>query len=157
MKKLVKNPKLSNGRSDKWKICKKAHVSHRDMSIIKRKVRRNPFKTNKKSLWKRWRSWCAQINSMPHRAKRCKMWETGGSHSINLKDIHVKKRIEWARYCIKANFQSVFFTDECRSTLDESEGGAENGTVMLIHVPTGSGVNKKEAVKCFGVLLLVMS
>ena len=49
-KKHVTYPEICNGRSDKGKICKKAPVSHRAMSKIKREVRRNPLKTRKKAL-----------------------------------------------------------------------------------------------------------
>ena len=36
-------------------------------------------------------------------------------------------------------------------------GGEEDGTVMMVHIHTGSGVNWEQVVQCFGVLSLVMS
>ena len=50
IKKIVTNPELCDERSDKGKICKKAPVSHRAMSRIKREVRHNPLETSKKSF-----------------------------------------------------------------------------------------------------------
>ena len=47
IKKFVTNPELCNGRSDKGKIRKKASVSHRAMSRIKKEIRRNPLGTSK--------------------------------------------------------------------------------------------------------------
>ena len=35
-----------------------------------------------------------------------------------LKDIQVKKRMEWVRNHVKVNVQSLLFTDECRAPLD---------------------------------------
>ena len=46
IKKFVTNPELCNGCSDKGKIRKKAPVSHRTMSRIKREICRNPLGTN---------------------------------------------------------------------------------------------------------------
>jgi transposase len=39
-----------------------------------------------------------------------------------LKDIHKKKRLEWAKKYMKLNFEHVLFTDECRATLDGPDG-----------------------------------
>ena len=50
IKKIGTNPKLCNGLSDKGKIRKKAPVSHRAMSRIKRELRRNPLGTSKEFL-----------------------------------------------------------------------------------------------------------
>ena len=46
IKKFMTNPELCNGRSDKEEIRKKAPVSHRVMSRIKREIRRNPLGTS---------------------------------------------------------------------------------------------------------------
>ena len=43
IKKFVTNPELCNGRSDKGEIRKKAPVSYRAMSRIKREIRHNPL------------------------------------------------------------------------------------------------------------------
>ena len=39
-----------------------------------------------------------------------------------LKDVHKKKRMDWAKNNIKVNFQSVLFNDKCRATLDGPDG-----------------------------------
>ena len=49
------------------------------------------------------------------------MWETGGSPSIK-ENPREKENEGGGRNHMKANFQTVFFTDECRSTRDGPDG-----------------------------------
>ena len=49
------------------------------------------------------------------------MWKVRGSPDP-LKDIHKKKRMDWAKNNMKVHFQSVLFTDKCRATLDGPDG-----------------------------------
>ena len=120
IKKFVTNPELCNGRSDKGKIRKKAPVSHRAMSRIKREIRRNPLGTSKEVFEN------ADVPDVP-KSTRCRILRNVakcGKPEVRppLKDVHKKKRIEWAKNHMKVNFQTVLFTDECRATLDGPDG-----------------------------------
>jgi hypothetical protein len=120
IKKFVTDPELCNGRSDRGKIRKKAPVTHRAMSAIKREVRRNPLGSSKEVF---------ENAGVPHvpKSTRCRILRTVakcGKPEVRppLKEIHKKKRMEWATINMKVNFQSVLFTDECRATLDGPDG-----------------------------------
>ena len=120
IKKFVTNPELCNGRSDKGKIRKKAPVSHRAMSRIKREIRRNPLGTSKEV------SENADVPDVP-KSTRCRILRNVakcGKPRVRppLKDVYKKKRMEWAKNHMKVNFQTVLFTDECRATLDGPDG-----------------------------------
>lgn len=120
IKKFAINPALCNGRSDKGKIRKKAPLLQRTMNMIKREVRRNPLGTSKEVF---------ANAGVPDVAKstRCRILRKiakCGKPEVRppLKDIHKKKRMDWAKNNMKTNFQHVLFTDECRATLDGPDG-----------------------------------
>ena len=120
MKKIVTNPELCNGHSDKGKIRKKAPASHRAMSRIKREIRRNPLGTSKEVFEN------ADVPDVP-KSTRCRILRNVakcGKPEVHppLNDVHQKKRMEWARNHMKVNFQTVLFTDECQATLDGPNG-----------------------------------
>ena len=145
MKNFVTNPELCNGRFDKGKIRKKAHVLHRAMRRTRREVCRNPLETSKKVFDN------AGVPDMP-KSTRCRILRTVakcGKPEVRplLKDIHKKKRTEWARNHMKVNFQTVLFTGECRATRWVGE--------RMVYVSTGSGVNQEVVVWCFGLQSLV--
>ena len=89
IKKCVTNPELCNGRSDKGKISKKAPVSHRAMSRIKREIRRNPLGTSKDVFEN------ADVPDVP-KSTRCRILRNVakcGKPEVRppLKDVHKKK------------------------------------------------------------------
>ena len=95
IKKFVTNPELCNGRSDKGKIRKKAPVLHRAMSRIKREIRRNPLGTIKEVFEN------ADVPDVP-KSTRCRILRNVakcGKPEVRppLKDVHKKKRVEWAK------------------------------------------------------------
>ena len=106
IKKFVTSPELCNGRSDKGKIRKKAPVLHRAMSRIKKEIRRNPLWTSKgvfenadvpdvtKST--RWR--------ILRNVAKCGIPEV----CPPLKDVHKKKRMEWAKKSHESQFSNSF-------------------------------------------------
>ena len=100
-KKFVTNPALCNGRCNKGKIRKKAPVSHRAMSIIKREVRRNPLETRKKVF----ENACVPDVAKSTRCRILKSVAKCGKPEVRppLKDIHMKKRMEWARNHMTVN------------------------------------------------------
>ena len=79
IKKIVINPELCDGRSDKGKIRKNARVLHRAMCMTTREVRRNPLGCSKDVFENA--DVPAQINSMPYPEDGCKMWKARGSSS----------------------------------------------------------------------------
>ena len=74
IKKIVINPELCDGRSDKGKIRKKAPELHRAMTRIKRELCRNPLGCSKDVF--EYPDFPVQINSTPYPEAR-------GSPSIN--------------------------------------------------------------------------
>ena len=80
IKKIVINPELYDGRSDKGKTRKKARVLHRAICRITREVRRDPLGCSEDVFENA--DVPAQINSMPYPEEGCKMWKARGSPSI---------------------------------------------------------------------------
>ena len=120
IKRYCTNPQLCNGRSDKGKNRRKPFLSRRTMSKIKREVRRNPLETSKQVFEK------VGVPDVP-KTTRCRILKTIAKYGKpevrpQLKDIHKKKRMEWAKDNMKVDFQTVLFTDECRATLDGPDG-----------------------------------
>ena len=80
IKKIVINPELCDGRSDKGKMRKKARVLHRVMSRITREVRPNPLGCSKDVFENA--DFPAQINSMAYPEDSCKICKARGLPSI---------------------------------------------------------------------------
>ena len=96
---------LYNGRSDKGKIHKKANLSRRTLSMIKREVCRNPLGSSKQVFEN------AGVPDVP-KTTRCRILRTiakFGKPEVRpqLKDIHKTKRMEWARDHLEIHFQTV--------------------------------------------------
>ena len=91
IKKIVINPELCDGRSDKGKMRKKARVLHRAMSTITREVRRNPLGCSIDVFENA--DIPAQINWMPYPEDVYKMWKGRGSPCIK----GYPQEREWSR------------------------------------------------------------
>ncbi len=53
-----------------------------------------------------------------------------------LTNAHKQKRLQWTHTYMKTNFQTVWFTDECRATLDGPDGWSSGWLKDGHHVPT---------------------
>ena len=58
----------------------------------------------------------------------------------------MKKRIDGARNHMKVNFNQFCSPQNVERSLIDPVGGEEDGTVLMDHIPTGSGVNRKQIV-----------
>ena len=99
------------------------------MRQIKKEVRRNPLQTSKEVF---------ESTGVPHvpKSTRCRVLRIGkcGKPEVRplLKDIHKKKRMDWAKNNMKVNFQSVLkvfcsLMSVERPSMDLMDGG-EDGT-----------------------------
>ncbi len=111
-----------DGRSDKGKIRKNAHISQRAISMIKREVRRKPL-GKRKDVFEN-----VGVPDVPT-STRCRILHVRTVAKCAdpevrppVKDIHKQKRMECARNHSKVNFQTVLITDESRATLDKPDG-----------------------------------
>ena len=105
------------GRSDKGK-CQK--ISRREISSVKKTLSKNPDSTSAKILHE------AGVPSRS-RAGRCKILRSIGKATKPtikppLKQKHKLARLDWAKSCMKTNFENVLFTDESRATRDGPDG-----------------------------------
>ena len=118
VKKLASNPASFNGRSDKGKSRRISIVSPRMVKRMKRVIRRNPFQTSNEIF--------KAVPNMP-KSTRCHILKSISKYGKPLsrrplKSVHREKRLKWAENNLKVNFENAIFTDECRATLDGSDG-----------------------------------
>ena len=104
-------------------------ISRRQLSTIKREVARHPLSTSKQSFED------AEIQGIP-RISRCRILKSvAKAVKPNIRppltNRHKIQQVEWAKRHIKTDFQTVFFTDECRATLEAWMVGAKGGWLMV--------------------------
>ena len=117
VERFIENSNKVRGRLDKGKFRK---VSRREISSIKKTLSKNSHSTSAKIFHE------AGVPSRS-RAGRCKILRNIGkaakpSIKPPLKQRHKLARLDWAKSCMKTNFENVLFTDESRATLDGPDG-----------------------------------
>ena len=124
VKRFIENSNKVRTRSDKGKFRK---ISRREISSVKKTLPKNPHSTSAKIFHK------AGVPSRS-RAGRCKILRSIGKATKPtikppLKQRHKLARLDWAKSCMKTNFENVLFTDQSRAALDGlMSGWLLNGT-----------------------------
>ena len=140
VKRFIENSNKVRGRSDKGRFRK---ISRREISAVKKTLAKNPHSTSATIFHE------AGIPSRS-RAGQCKiLWSIGKVRKPTikppLKQRHKLACLDWAKSCMKTNFENVLFTDESRATLDGLDGWMSgwllNGTTQQskIRRQQGSG------------------
>ena len=117
VKRFMENSNKGRGRADKGKFRK---ISRREITSVKKTLSKNPHSTSAKIFHE------AGVLSRS-RAGRCKILRSIGKVTKPtikppLKQRHKLERLDWAKSCMKTNFENVLFTDESRATLDGPDG-----------------------------------
>ena len=116
-KRFMENSNKVRGRVDKGRFRK---ISRWEISSVKKTLSKNPHSTSAKIFHE------AGVPSRS-RAERCKILRSIGKVTKPtmkplLKQRHKLARLDWAKSCMKTNFENVLFTDESRATLDGPDG-----------------------------------
>ena len=111
VKRFMENSnKVGGGRADKGKFRK---ISRREISSIKKTLSKNPHSTSAKIFHE------AGVPSRA-RAGRCKILRSIGKVTKPTIKTPLKKKaacLDWAKSCMKTNFESVLFSDKSRAIL----------------------------------------
>ena len=113
---FIENSNKVRGRADKGRFRK---ISRKEISSVK-KTSKNPHSTSA-------RIFCEAGVPSRSRAGWCKILRRFGkvikpTIKPPLKQRHKLARLDWAKSCMKTNFENVVFTDEYRATLDGPDG-----------------------------------
>ena len=116
IKRFVINVNHKRKRNDKGVQRK---LSRWQVSAIKREAAKHPLLTSKQLFEK------AGAGEVPR--THCRILQTFAkvvklNTHPSLTTRHKTKRVEWAKQCMKVDFQTVLFTNECRATLDKPDG-----------------------------------
>lgn len=131
IKRVVKDVSKSRVRT-KGKGFK--NVTQRDLRKLKQTLVKNPLLTSKEIFHQ------AGMEEV-RRDKRCRMLKTLGkvkkaSSRPPLNQLHIQKRLAWAKENLKTDFSKVIFTDESRVTLDGPDGWSKGWVIAGENSPT---------------------
>ena len=138
VKRFIENSNKVRGRLDKGRFRK---ISRREISAVKKTLAKNPHSTSATIFHE------AGVPSRS-RAGRCKILRSIGKVrkpiiKPPLKQRHKLARLDWAKSCMKTNFENMLFTDESRATLDGPDGRMSdwllNGTTPQIKIKRQQG------------------
>ena len=148
VRKFVSNPLAVTIRKDKGKS---KVLMRRDLSRVKRQLRKNPNSTSKNVF---------DNVRLCHVSKstRCRVLRHMAKHVIPdvrppLKPSHKDSRLEWARNYMKLDFKHVLFTDEMRATLTDLTDGAKSGFPKMLRALNVFVINKVEEASWYEKLL----
>ncbi|KAL6468680.1 hypothetical protein MHYP_G00222040 [Metynnis hypsauchen] len=117
IKKYVADSEHTRVRADKGKL---RTLYNRQLRQVKRAAAKMPCHGSRQVFE------AAGASNVP-RTTRCRVLQRFAAvHKPScrppLSTAHKQKRLQWAKQCMKTDFKTVLFTDECRATLDGPDG-----------------------------------